>query len=133
MENFPPKTDRYDNKCLGAIGKREYENDVVGITLQALLFKWKKVSIPKVKGYGIELMSIFYAYNNHREIVFKPDTVKDEEKTKTYVPIFVMLPAILGPIFCGEEKKSWKLHLIVKGWLDPKDREMKRIVCPIIE
>ena len=38
----------YDMKFLGEIGKREYENDVVQITLQYHQFKCKKVTIPKV-------------------------------------------------------------------------------------
>ena len=54
-------------KILGAFGKRESENDVVCITLQVLQFKWKKVNIPKVKGDGTDLMSIFYANPNNRE------------------------------------------------------------------
>ena len=28
---------------------------------------------------------------------------------------------------------SWELHRIVKAWVDPKDREVKRIFYPIIE
>ena len=44
-----------------------------------------------------------------------------------------MLPSILGPIFCGEGKTSWELHIILKEWVEPKDREVKRIVCPILE
>ena len=54
-------------KKLGAIGKMESENDVVWITLKALQFKWKRVNIPKVKGYGTDTMSIFYDNPNHRE------------------------------------------------------------------
>ena len=49
------------------------------------------------------------------------------------VPIVVMIPSILGPIFCGEEKIPWELHRIVKSWVDPKDREVKRLVGPILE
>ena len=52
---------------MGAIGKREYEKDVVWITLQDRQFKWKKEIIPKVKGYGSDLMSTFYTNTNHRE------------------------------------------------------------------
>ena len=74
------KKDRYNKKILGAIGKREYENDVVWITLQARQFKWKKVNIPKVKGYGTDAMSIFYDNPNHREKVFKLDTLQYIEK-----------------------------------------------------
>ena len=59
------KKDRY-NKKLGAIGKRESENDVMWITLQYLQFKWNKVNIPKVKGDGTDGMSIFYDNTNHR-------------------------------------------------------------------
>ena len=64
---------------------------------------------------------------------FKLDTVQDMEKTTISVPIVVMLPSILGPIFCGEEKMSWDLHIIVKAWVEPKDREVRRLVRPIIE
>ena len=53
-----------------AIGKRESENDVMLITLQARQLKWKKVNIPKVKGDETDLMSIFYADPNHREKCF---------------------------------------------------------------
>ena len=53
---------------------------------------------------------------------FLIDTVKDEEKTTTYVPIVFMLPEIHGPIFCDEEKTSWGLHVIVKAWVEPKYR-----------
>ena len=63
-----------------AIGKRKSENDVVWITLKALQFRWKKVNIPKVKGYGTDAMSILYNNPNIREIVFKLDTVQDIEK-----------------------------------------------------
>ena len=51
----------------------------------------------------------------------------------TYVPIVVMLPAILGTIFCNEGKTSWELHRIVKVWVDPKYREVKQLVRPILE
>ena len=51
-----------------------------------------------------DAMTIFYNNPNHREFFLKLYTVKDIEKTTKYVPIFVMLPSILGPIFCGEEK-----------------------------
>ena len=44
-----------------------------------------------------------------------------------------MLSSILGPILCGEENTSWELHRIVKSWVDPKDREVKQLVLPIIE
>ena len=44
-----------------------------------------------------------------------------------------MLPSILGPIFCGEEKTSWELHRIVKSWVEPKEREVKRLVQTILE
>ena len=37
--------------------------------------------------------------------VFKLETGQDEDKTTTYVPIVAMLPEILGPIFCDEEKR----------------------------
>ena len=59
--------------------------------------------------------------------------MQDIEKTTKSVPIVVMLPSILGPIFCGEEKKSRELHRIVKSWVDPKDKDVKWIVCPSIE
>ena len=55
------------------------------------------------------------------------------EKTTTSVPIFVILPSILGPIFCGEEKTSWGLRRIFKSWVEPKDREVKRLVRSILE
>ena len=54
-------------------------------------------------------------------------------KKTAYVPIIVMLPKILGPIFCDEEKMSWELHIMVKSWVEPKDREVERLVRPIIE
>ena len=56
---------------MGVIGKMEYENDVVWITIQARQFKWKKVTIPKVKEYWTDLMSIFYADPKHTEKFFK--------------------------------------------------------------
>ena len=49
------------------------------------------------------------------------------------MPIVVTLPSILGPISCGERKISWELHRIVKAWVEPKDREVKRLVRPILE
>ena len=55
----------------------EYENDVVWIILQARQFKWKKVKIPKVKGYGTDAMSILYDNTNHREKFLKLDTMQD--------------------------------------------------------
>ena len=55
----------------------ESENDVVCITLQDHQFKWKKVNISKVGGYGTDLMSIFYAYPNHREKCFLIDTFQE--------------------------------------------------------
>ena len=64
---------------------------------------------------------------------FKLDTVQDIEKTTTYVPIVVMIPSILGPIFCGEEKNAWELHIILISWVEPRDMEVKRRVRPIIE
>ena len=67
LENPPRKKDRYNKKILGAIGKREYENDVVWITLQACQFNWKKVNIPNLKGYGTYIMYILYANPDHRE------------------------------------------------------------------
>ena len=57
-----------------------------------------------MKGYGTELMSIFYNNPNHRDFL-KLDTVKDEVKTTTYVPTVVMLPEILGPIFYDGKKR----------------------------
>ena len=59
--------------------------------------------------------------------------MQDIEKTTTSVPIVVMLPSILGPIFCDEEKSSWELHRIVKAWIEPKERELKWLVHPILE
>ena len=87
---------------LAAIGKRESKNDVVWITLQAQQFKWKKVNIPNVTGYGTDTMYIFYDNPNHRGKFFKLDTVQDMENTITSVPIVVMLPSIIVPVFCGE-------------------------------
>ena len=46
------KKDRYNKNVLGDIGKRESENDVAWITLQAHQFNWKKATITKAKGYG---------------------------------------------------------------------------------
>ena len=80
LEKFPRKKYRYNNKCLGAIEKRESENDVVWITLQSHQFKRKKVNITKVKGYGTDLMSTLYADPNHREKFFKLETFQDVEK-----------------------------------------------------
>ena len=48
LEISSRKKNMYDMKFLGEIGKREYENDVVQITLQYHQFKCKKVTIPKV-------------------------------------------------------------------------------------
>ena len=114
------------------IGKREYENDVVWIILQAHQFKWKKLIITEMKGDGTDLMSIIYANPNHREKFFKLDTVQDEVKTTTYVPIVVMLPSILGLTFCDQEKTSWELHRIVKERVEQKEREVKQIVRTIL-
>ena len=61
------KQDRDNKKILGAIGNREYKNDVVWITLQSLRVKWNKVNISKMKGDRTDLMSIFYSNPNHRE------------------------------------------------------------------
>ena len=44
-----------------------------------------------------------------------------------------MLPSILGPIFYGEEKTPWELHRIVKSWVEPKYKEVKWLVRPILE
>ena len=52
---------------LGAIGKKESENDVVWITLQYRQFRWNNVTITKVKRDGTDLMSISYADINHKE------------------------------------------------------------------
>ena len=65
---------------MGAIGKRESENDVVWITLQARQFRGEKLNITKVKLYGTDTMSVFYDNNYHREKVFKPFTVQDIKK-----------------------------------------------------
>ena len=70
LANFARKKDRHNKKLFGVIGKREYENYVVRITLQVRQLKWKKVTIPKVKGDGAYLMSIFYADPNHKEKCF---------------------------------------------------------------
>ena len=61
----------------------------------------------KVKRYGTDAMSIFYDNPNNNEKFFQFDFVQDIGKTTTYVPIVVMLPAILGPIFFDEGKTSW--------------------------
>ena len=96
-------------------------------------FRWKKVNIPKVKGYGTDKMSRFYNNPNHREKFLELDTLQDIEKTTPSVPIVVMIPSIFDPIFCGEKKTLWELHRIVKSWVDPKDKEVKRLVRPILE
>ena len=44
-----------------------------------------------------------------------------------------MLPSILGPIFYGEEKTPWKLQRIGKAWVEPQDREVRRLFHPILE
>ena len=44
-----------------------------------------------------------------------------------------MLSAIIGSIFFDEERKSWELHIIVKAEVYPKDREVKRLVRPILK
>ena len=49
------------------------------------------------------------------------------------MPIVVMLPSILGPTFCGKEKKSYEFHIIVRAWVEPKDKEVKRIIRPILK
>ena len=56
---------------MGAIGKRESENDVVWITLQTRQFNWNKVNITKVKGDGTDTLSILYNIPNNREKFFK--------------------------------------------------------------
>ena len=68
---------------------------------------WKNLTIPKVKEDGTGLMLIFYANQKHREDFFKLDTVQDKDKTTTSMPIVVILPADLGPIFCDEGGKLW--------------------------
>ena len=65
---------------MGVIGKREYENYVVWITLQDCQFKWKKVKIPKVKGNGTDAMSIFYDNPNHREMFLNLILCRTQEK-----------------------------------------------------
>ena len=62
------------------IGKREYEYDVVCITIQALQFKWKKVDIQNLKVDGTDTMYILYNDPNHRVKFLKLDTVQDIEK-----------------------------------------------------
>ena len=47
--------------------------------------------------------------------------------------IVVMIPSILGQILCGEVKTSWELHKVVKSWIEPKDKEVKWLVRPILE
>ena len=126
------KKDRYNKKELGAIGKRESENVVVWITLQSLQFNWKNVNIKKVYRDGTYTMSMFYNNPNQRESFFNWHCA-GHIKTTTNVPIVVMLPSILGPIFGGEEKTLWELHRIMKSWVELKDREAKRLVCPILE
>ena len=64
---------------MGAIGKRESENEVVWIKLRSRELNWKKVRVTKVKGYGRGLMFIFYADPNHRYF-FKFETVQYKEK-----------------------------------------------------
>ena len=59
--------------------------------------------------------------------------MQDIEKTTTSVPIVVVLPSILGPILCGEGETSWELHRIVKSWVEPKEKEVKRLFRPILE
>ena len=78
-------------------------------------------------------MSIFYADPKHRRGLFKIETSKGEYKTTTSVIIFVALPTILGPISCGELKMPWELHIIMRAWVEPKDREVKLIFQPILE
>ena len=111
------------NKWIGTIikywvllKKKESENDVVWIILQSRNFEKEKETIPKVEGDVTYLISIFYADPNYREKVFKMDILQEEEKTTTYIPIFVMMPAILGPIFvmrknwakdCRHHDKNW--------------------------
>ena len=102
-------------------------------TLQAHQFRLKNLIITKLKGYGKHSISIFYVDPNHRENILKPGTMQNEGKTTRYVPIFFMLPAILGPTFFYEEKMTWELHSIVKALVDPKYREVKRFVRPIFE
>ena len=106
---------------------------MVWITLQACQFRCKTVNIPKVKGDGTDARSIFYDDPNNRVKFFKLDTVQDIEKTTISVQIVVMLPSILGPIFCGEENNSWELHRIVKSWVEPKYTDVKRLVRLILE
>ena len=44
-----------------------------------------------------------------------------------------MLPAILGTIFCDKEKMSWEDSEILKAWVEPKEKEAKQLVQPILE
>ena len=67
LDFFGQKKNRYDKENLGTIRKREYENDVVWITIQSHQFKRNKVTISKVKGYEIDLMSIFYVDSNNSD------------------------------------------------------------------
>ena len=53
---------------------------MVWITLQACQVKWKKVNLTMVKVDKTYLMYIFHDNPNHREKVFKLETVQDIEK-----------------------------------------------------
>ena len=44
-----------------------------------------------------------------------------------------MIPSIFGQIFCDEGKISRELKIIMKAWVDPKDRDVKQLVYPILE
>ena len=83
----------------------ESENDVVWITLQAHQSKWKRVIIPKFQGDGTYLMSIFYADPNHREKFLNLTLCRTRKKQQHTCQFVFMLTAILGPIFCDEEKR----------------------------
>ena len=67
------------------------------------LVQVKEVNISKGEGRWEIIDVHIIPQSKPYEKVFKLDTVQDKEKTTIYVPIVVMLPAILGPIFCDEE------------------------------
>ena len=88
LEKFPRKKDRYNKKYLGAIGKKESENDVVWIILQARQFKWKNLNILKVKGDGTDARSILYDNPNHREFFLNLTLCRTYKKQQNLCQLF---------------------------------------------
>ena len=97
------KRDMWDKHMIGAIGKRETEDDVVWISLATSHFKWKDVVIPTIESDESDLMSTFYNERKNRGKFFKLDSVQEEDRVLVNIPQVVMLPTLLGPVFADKK------------------------------